>query len=226
MSDVARRLAAVLESISAAQRRAGRTNEPITLVAASKGVPVPRLQAAYDAGLRHFGENKVQEAREKVGLMPGDVTWHMIGRLQRNKANMAARLFSTVHSVDRMELVKALEGGCAKSDRQISCYVQVDLAGEPQKGGAAPGHVDALVDALLLAEHLRPVGLMVIPPNGPPEVAREIFLKACQLRDRLLKRYPMLTELSMGMSADYEVAVEAGATLVRVGTALFGPRQP
>lgn len=107
----------------------------------------------------------------------------------------------------------------------MACFVQVNLAGEPQKGGESPDGLEPLVEAILAAEHLDPVGLMTIPPQGSPEMSREVFAKARQLRDRMLKRYPMLTELSMGMSADFDVAIEEGATLVRVGSALFGARQ-
>jgi pyridoxal phosphate enzyme (YggS family) len=237
MSDaaVAERLAEVRERIAAAARRAGRRPEEIVLVGVAKRQPAANVVAAVRAGLADVGENYVQEAVAQraaveaalAGSALAPPRWHLIGRLQRNKARQAVRSFDVIQTLDRAELGDALESHCAAEPRRLRVLLQVDVSGEPQKGGAAPDELQALLARCRDWPHLEPVGLMAIPaPVETAEAARPAFARLRALRDTL-QREPgggRLRELSMGMSADYEVAVEEGATLVRVGTAIFGQR--
>lgn len=223
---IASRLDEIRSRIAAACVRAGRDPATVTLVGASKLQPVAALAAAYAAGLRHFGENRVQEAERKVPALPGDVVWHLLGPLQSNKAKLAARLFQTVHSVDRLKAAGALAAAAA-GPRPLAVFLEVNLAGEPTKHGFAPGEVEVAAREIAVFPTLRLRGLMAIPPEEETsERMRPWFRALGALRDRLRAAlgpgFP--GELSMGMSGDYEVAVEEGATHVRVGTALFGPR--
>jgi pyridoxal phosphate enzyme (YggS family) len=233
---VAERLSALRERIARAAQRSGRRPDEVTLVGVSKRQPTDRVVAAARAGLRHVGENYVQEAEQKrAGVeavleppLTGQLRWHFVGRLQRNKARQAAQLFHMVETLDRAVLGDELERRAAEADRRLAVLVQVDLSDEPQKGGAAP---DALPELLAHSQtwpHLDLVGLMTIPrADRDPERTRPTFARLRELRDTLCEKPggAQLRELSMGMSGDYEVAVEEGATMVRVGTALFGPRR-
>jgi hypothetical protein len=225
------RLAALRERIAAAARRAGRDPGEITLVGVSKRVPAERVATAVAAGLRDVGESFVQEARAKIPDVAARVAepprWHLVGRLQRNKARDAAALFDWVHGVDREDLARELDRRAGQAGRKLAVLLQVNLSGEAQKGGAAPEAVPGLLAACGALAALEVRGLMTVPAAAEdPEAARPAFARLRALRDAL-RAAPGgdgLVHLSMGMSHDFEVAVEEGATMVRVGTALFGTR--
>jgi pyridoxal phosphate enzyme (YggS family) len=228
-------VAAVRRRIAAACERAGRRVDEVTLVAAAKGQPAERLLAAVAAGVDALGENRVQEAeahRATLAAGPSPAgpspTWHLIGPLQSNKAKAAAELFDLVHSVDRVKIARALDRELAARGRRIEALVEVNLGGEASKHGFAPEGLGDTLRPLADLEHLAVAGVMVIPPPGEtPEDSRQWFRRAREIRDALAARPEWAGWrglLSMGMSDDFEVAVEEGATHVRVGTALFGPR--
>lgn len=228
MSHLAANLARIREKIAAAARRAGRDAATVRLVAVSKTVGLEQLQEALAAGQSCFGENYLQEARAKIVALGPGVEWHFIGHLQSNKAKVVVSLFHLIHSVDRLSLAAALEAAAAQLGKVQEVLVQVNLAGEASKSGVSPAALPALLEAIRAMPHLKVVGLMTMPPWFPdPEAVRPYFRALRELRDRLTSREPApaaLSELSMGMSGDFEVAVEEGATLVRLGTAVFGPR--
>jgi len=208
--------------VARACARAGRSPDHVLLIAVSKTMDVERVRLAIAAGVAALGENRVQEARGKIEALGHSVPWHLIGSLQTNKARDAARLFDWIHSVDRVELAQELSRRAHAAERILDVLLQVNLGDEPQKGGVAPAEVKRLSETAAGLPGLRVRGLMAIPPAAPtPEATRPHFRVLRQLRDEL-----GLEHLSMGMSADYEVAIEEGATMVRVGTAIFGPRVP
>ena len=222
------RLADVRVRIARAAARAGRDPTAIRLIAVSKTFPVEYVRAAAEAGQIDFGENKVQEALLKMDQTSElALRWHLIGHLQSNKAKKAGR-FDLVHSIDGPSLVEKLDEAAHAAGRTIDLLAQVDIAGEVTKHGASEDELIAIFDAARSARACRIVGLMIIPPAvEDPAAARPYFRRLRDVRDRLLARgvdAAMLQELSMGMSHDFEVAVEEGATLVRVGTAIFGGR--
>ncbi len=225
----AARLAAIEERIEAACRRAGRERADVTLLGASKGQPIERLRAAWEAGLADFAENRVQEAMGKAAELPAGVRWHLIGPLQKNKAKKAVALFRSVHSLDRLEIGEALARHAAEAGRRLPCFLEVNLGGEASKHGFAPEALPAAVETLLGLSALEIAGLMAIPPYDPdPERSRPYFRSLRELARGLAERFGRErfgSALSMGMSEDFEVAVEEGATHLRVGTALFGPRE-
>ena len=226
---IADNLAAVRSRIERAAARSGRPASSIRLVAISKTFGADHVRAARAAGQIDFGENKVQEALDKrEALADLDVRWHLVGHLQSNKAKKAAGAFALIHSVDGADLLLRLDRAARELGQSVDALVQVDLAGEATKFGAAPADLPAVFDAASRAAHLRIVGLMLLPPwSEDPEETRPYFRRLRQLREEWLARgtpAAMLAELSMGMSHDFEVAIEEGATLVRVGTAVFGPR--
>jgi pyridoxal phosphate enzyme (YggS family) len=225
---VALRLAAIRDRIAAAAARAGRDPAAVRLVGASKTQPVERLREAYDAGLALFGENRVQEAQAKAPALPPELRWHLLGPLQSNKARAAVALFDLFHAVDRPKIARALDAEAAAQGRVARGLVEVNLGGEASKHGFDPATVADEIAPLAALPNLRLEGLMAIPPPGPtPEASRRHFRRLRELRDELAARPEWsgrLVELSMGMSDDFEVAIEEGATYVRVGTALFGPR--
>ncbi len=200
----------------------------MTLVGASKRQPVEKLLAAHQAGLSVFGENRVQEAKSKIDLLPKDVQWHLIGPLQSNKARLAAQLFDVIHSVDRLKIARVLDREAKRLGRRIPCLLEINLGGEGSKHGFSADGLAATVTPLAELESLSIQGLMAIPPYGAdPEASRAWFRQLRGLRDELAERNEWSDFsgwLSMGMSGDFEVAIEEGATHVRVGTALFGPR--
>jgi pyridoxal phosphate enzyme (YggS family) len=214
--------------------RAGRDPREVTLVAVSKTHPASLVREAVAAGLRDFGENRVQEADEKIEELKRDapqVRWHLIGHLQANKARRAVRLFDLIHSVDSRALAERLERICVEEGRErLDVLVQVDLAGEESKSGAREDELPAVFEALRACERVRCRGLMLLPPFfEDAERARPYFRRLRSLRDELRGRGAFgdsAGELSMGMSHDFETAVEEGSTLVRVGTAIFGARTP
>ncbi|HEX8354093.1 MAG TPA: YggS family pyridoxal phosphate-dependent enzyme [Pyrinomonadaceae bacterium] len=222
----------VLRRIEGAARRAGRAPEEVTLVAVSKTHPAALVREAAAAGLLDFGENRVQEAEAKVVELKAEapaMRWHLIGHLQPNKARRAVRLFDLIHTVDSAALAARLERICAEESRaSLDVLVQVDLAGEETKSGATEDELPAVFETLKGCEHVRCRGLMTLPPFfEDAERARPYFRRLRELRDGLRGRGAFGEgggELSMGMTHDCEVAVEEGATLVRVGTAIFGGR--
>jgi pyridoxal phosphate enzyme (YggS family) len=226
------RAALVLGRIERAARRAGRDPREVKLVAVSKTHPAALVREAAAAGLKEFGENRVQEAEAKVAELEHDtrgLRWHLIGGLQANKARRAARLFDLIHSIDSAALVERLERVCAEEGREsLEVLLQADLAGEATKGGADESELSAIVEALGRCARVRCRGLMILPPFfEDAERVRPYFRRLRDLRGELRARGAFGEgegELSMGMSHDYEAAVEEGATLVRVGTAIFGER--
>jgi len=217
----------VQAEMAAAARRAGRDPGEVRLVAVSKTVAAARVREALAAGVEVLGENYLQEARAKMDEVGGPARWHFIGHLQTNKAAQAAGRFELIHSVDRLKLLTALEAAAARQGLTQEILLEVNLAGEASKSGVAPQDLPELLAAALEQPHLRVRGLMAMPPWLPdPEAVRPYFQELARLRAELAKKFPAarLTELSMGMSHDFAVAIEEGATLVRVGTAIFGAR--
>jgi len=219
----------VQERIAAAARRAGRRAEEITLIGVSKTHPAEAIREAYEAGLRHFGENRVQEWEGKRGQLEGlDATWHLIGHLQSNKAARAANLFDSIDSVDSVGIAQRLERarGEAGAEKKLRTLIEVWLSQEESKSGVKAEELHQLANAIVEMPRVELVGLMCIPPFfEEAEKAREYFRRLRELRDGLQKQIGReLPVLSMGMSHDFEVAIEEGATEVRVGTALFGER--
>lgn len=227
---IAERVAAVRERIARAAERASRPPGSVTLVAVSKTHPAEAVREAFAAGVLHFGENRLQEAERKLSsledLHRAGARWHLVGHLQGNKARKATALFDRVHSLDGALLAERLDRAAAEQGKVLEALVQVDLAGEATKFGLEPELLLPLLESLRDRPALRAVGLMALPPFfDDPEGARPYFRRLRELRDRALDRGLLRgAELSMGMSHDLEVAVEEGATLVRVGTALFGER--
>lgn len=220
-------LAAVRERMADAARRAGRREDAVLLVAVSKTVPVDRVRAAIAAGVPALGENRVQEAREKIAALGRPVPWHLVGHLQTNKARDAAELFDVVQSVDRLPLAEALSRRAQAVGRRLDALVQVNLGEEPQKGGIPPAGLRPALEAMAGLPGLRLRGLMAIPPlPEDPEDSRPHYRELRKLLDaaRGWGLGPDFVELSMGMSGDFEVGIEEGATIVRVGTAVFGAR--
>jgi hypothetical protein len=227
--DLAENIAKVRERISAACRRAGRQPEDVKLIAISKTVPPEPIRQAYEAGLRDFGENRVQEAAAKrPALSDLTATWHLVGHLQSNKAKPARDLFHWIHSVDSLHLAERLDKVAACRGDRLPVLLEVNLGEEAAKSGVAQDEVSHLAEALSRLETLEVRGLMVIPPFlENPEQVRPYFRRLRELADEIAARnFPgvSMQELSMGMSHDFEVAIEEGATMVRIGTAIFGPR--
>jgi PLP dependent protein len=229
---IAENLERVRSQIEAAARRSGRSAADIVLVAVSKTFGADAVREAWAAGQHDFGENRVQEALQKISST-SDITarWHLIGHLQSNKARKAVGPFACIHSVDSMELLQRLDsaaGGREAGSQAPDVLIQVDFAGEATKFGAPPDAAQQLVHAAQAAQHVRLQGLMLMPPwNEDPEQTRPWFVRLREFRDRLLTTgipEASLKHLSMGMSHDFEAAIEEGATLVRVGTAIFGKR--
>jgi PLP dependent protein len=224
-------LAEVRRQIAQAAQGSGRNSDEIKLVAVSKMHPAQVLREAIEAGLKIFGENKVQEAEGKIVEIGRDAAeWHLIGHLQANKARRAARYFDVIHSLDSVELAERLERICIEENRKaLAVLVQVDLAGEETKSGISEKDLPDLVEFLQTCQCLKFDGLMILPPFfEDAESVRPYFRKLRAIRDELLQSNAFSNnkgELSMGMSHDFEIAIEEGATIVRVGTAIFGERK-
>lgn len=216
---IADNVAAVEARIGSACRRAGRRREEITLVAVSKTFPASRVDEAIAAGMTHIGENRVQEAKTKKPDVRGKARWHLIGHLQSNKARDAVRLFDVVETVDSLELAQKLARAAEAEGKALDVLLQVNIGDEPQKSGVAPAEVEALAGQVRGMASLRLLGLMALPPVSPPEETRNYFRDLRTMRDRL-----GLEQLSMGMSEDFEMAIEEGSTIVRIGRAIFGAR--
>lgn len=233
------RLAAIRDRIAAACARAGRDPGEVVLLGVSKTHPAAAVAAAWRAGLRDFGENRVQEAlaksRELAGLggAGSGPAWHLIGPLQSNKIRPALELFRIIHSIDRPRIAEAVDREAAARGLRLTGFLEINVGGEPSKHGFPPGDLAAAVRSLAGLQHLRIAGLMAVPPQGDdPEESRRWFVRLRELRDDLGARPEWAAVwsgsggwLSMGMSHDFEVAIEEGATHVRVGTALFGVRK-
>jgi len=209
-------LQAVEHRIAEACARAGRRRDEITLVAVSKTKPAPMLDEAIAAGVTEVGENRVQEARDKKPLVHGSARWHLIGHLQSNKAKDAVRLFDVIQTIDSVDLAEKVARAASAAGKIQEVLLEVNIGNEPQKSGAAPAEVEALTKQVESLDALRLRGLMAIPPQ---EEARRWFRELRALRDGL-----GLAELSMGMTDDFETAIEEGATIIRVGRAIFGVR--
>lgn len=227
-SSVAEALGLVRDRIARAAARAGRSPEEISLVAVSKTVSSSRIAEAIEAGQTLFGENRVQEAKEKIAAFGPEITWHMIGHLQKNKSRAAVEIFDALESLDSEELALLLNRRAAEAGKVMPVFIQVKEAEETAKSGIRPEDVPALIERVLSLPSLVLRGLMTMPPwPAAPEDSRPFFARLRELRDELDGRCcprGTLGELSMGMTMDFEVAVEEGATVVRVGSAVFGSR--
>jgi pyridoxal phosphate enzyme (YggS family) len=230
-ADLALALAEIRQRVAEAAERAGRDPSAVRLVAVTKTIPASTIQLAYDLGLRDFGENRVQEAREKrEALALPEARWELIGQLQTNKAARAVALFDRVQSVDRLAIAEALETRAAQAGRVLPVLLEVNVAGEASKSGFSPAEVVEAARKIAALPHLRPEGLMTVAPlMADHEAVRPVFRALAQLREALRERVPLGPDggwphLSMGMSDDYPVAIEEGATIIRLGRALFGAR--
>jgi pyridoxal phosphate enzyme (YggS family) len=227
---IADRVAAVRERIARAAERASRAPEAVTLVAVSKTFPAELVRSAFAAGLRDFGENRVQEGTAKIkaldGLRSEGLRWHLVGHLQSNKAKKAVASFDVVQSVDSGELAERLSRAASETGRTLPVLVQVDLAGETRKFGLPEAAVPGALEGMRGLDGIRVDGLMTLPPFlDDPEDVRPYFRRLRELRDRMAAAGLLAgSELSMGMSHDFEAAIEEGATMVRVGSAIFGER--
>jgi PLP dependent protein len=220
-SELEDRIALVRARISEACRRSGRSVSEVALVAATKTVPIDVVRRAHQAGIDHFAENYAKDLAAKAPVVPA--TWHFIGKLQRGTAARVAEHAEVIHSAEPGEALRRVGERAARLGRSISCLVQVDFTGERQ--GVRPEEVDGFLSAIEGRPGIRLAGLMTLPPlMSDREAVRPYFRRLRVLRDTLVRDRPEVRELSIGMSGDYEVAVEEGATMVRVGTALFGPR--
>ncbi len=222
-------ISTVYKRISHAAMRAGRDPSEVELVAVTKTVPADRVKEAIDLGVRLIGENRVQEAKEKIEILrdkiPQTVQWHMIGHLQKNKVRPAVMLFDMIQSVDSLELAMKINRTASEFGKVQRVLVQVKLSEEETKHGVAEEELEHLLAEMMGMENLIVEGLMTIPPYfEDPELVRPYFRRLRQLKEQMNQRGFNLRHLSMGMSGDYEVAVEEGATIVRVGTAIFGRR--
>ncbi len=245
-SDLRLNLESVLARIGAAAARVGRPPGSVKLVAVTKTVPPERVEAAYELGVRSFGENRVQEARDKLSALAsdpscgaglrerasagpgrGDVRWHMVGHLQRNKVHLAITLFDVIESVDTLTLAETLNRLALNAGIVVPVLLQVNVSQEPSKHGFSVAELWSAFESVLGLPALNVRGLMTIAPIAPnPERVRPVFRATRQLKDELERRFPgaSLPELSMGMTDDFEVAIEEGATIVRIGRAIFGQR--
>ena len=221
-TDIKPNIDAVRSRITDACRRAGRSENDVRLVAVSKTVPADVVAQGIDAGLDILGENYIQEAQAKIEALGDRASWHFIGRLQSNKAKYAVRLFDLIHSVDNLKLAQEIDKRARGLEKTQPVLIQVNISGETTKGGTATDEAAVLIDQVRALKNLEPRGLMTMPPFfDQPDRARPFFSGLREIRN---KYAPDLPELSMGMSGDFEVAIEEGATLVRVGTAIFGAR--
>ncbi|MBI4320448.1 MAG: YggS family pyridoxal phosphate-dependent enzyme [Chloroflexi bacterium] len=220
-------IGAVRARIAGAAARAGRNPDDVTVVAVTKTVDISRIKLAYELGLRDFGENRIQEAESKLPFLEIRAAWHLVGHLQTNKARDAVRLFDIIHSIDSLRIAEAVDRHASALGKRMPILLEANIAGEETKSGIAPEGLPAQVEGIVGLAHVEVQGLMTIAPIGPrPEAARPYFRRLRELRDSLELRFPGIAwrHLSMGMTDDFEVAVEEGATLVRIGRAIFGER--
>jgi hypothetical protein len=220
MDDIRANVERIRERVARAAARAGRREDDILVVAVSKTVDVGRIRGAVAAGIRALGENRVQEAKAKIAQLGRVVPWHLIGHLQTNKVRDALTLFDLIQSVDRLELARECDRRARARGRPLDALLEINVAGEPSKTGFSPAELPAALDGVAALDHLRVLGLMAIPPAGERAEDSRPWFKTL----RALAERHGLREVSMGMSGDFEVAIEEGATMVRVGTAIFGTR--
>jgi pyridoxal phosphate enzyme (YggS family) len=226
MSTIKENLLRVNERIEKAARRVGRDPAEIKLVAVSKTVEAARIKEAIEAGISILGENYVQEAQKKIEEIGRPVAWHFIGHLQSNKAKYAVRLFDMIHSIDSLTLAQELNRRAEQAGQIVKVMIEVNISGEATKFGTDEEKVFGIVRGILNLGHLSLEGLMTMPPYFDlPEMSRPYYTKLRELKERMLREGIPLKELSMGMSNDFEIAIEEGATYVRVGTAIFGARK-
>jgi pyridoxal phosphate enzyme (YggS family) len=226
MSTIKENLLRVKGRIERAAQKAGRDPKEIKLVAVSKTVEVARIKEAIEAGVSILGENYVQEAQKKIEVIGRLVSWHFIGHLQSNKARYAVRFFDVIHSIDSIPLAEELDRRAEQSGRLIKVMIEVNLSKEATKFGTDEARVLNLAKRIQNLKHLSLEGLMTMPPYfDSPEMSRPYYGVLRELKERMTKEGIPVKELSMGMSNDFEVAIEEGATYVRVGTAIFGPRK-
>ncbi|MCX5886260.1 MAG: YggS family pyridoxal phosphate-dependent enzyme [Proteobacteria bacterium] len=222
-------LARVKDRIEKAAIKAGRDPQTVRLVVVSKTVEIERIQEAIHAGVNILGENYVQEARDKIDKLGHTVEWHFIGHLQTNKAKYAVDLFDVIHSIDRVDLAQEIDRIAVKKGKTIPALIQVNISGEESKHGIDRDGLIRLISEITRLKNIMPRGLMTMPPYyDDPEMARPYFQLLRNLKEEMNERFKgdiNLEELSMGMSNDFEIAIEEGATLVRIGTAIFGERQ-
>ena len=230
-TDVASRITEIRARIQRAAQAVGRSPRAIRLIGVTKGIALSAIEEAARAGLTEFGENRVQEAASKMSQAPRGTdqvwVWHLVGRLQTNKVRAAVGRFGLIHSVDSVRLGEAIAAAAAAAGIQQRVLIQVNVAQEPQKGGVAPADLPMVLSALARHSHLHIDGLMTIPPASvDPEHARPYFRELRQLGEKMMepRETGATVEYSMGMSGDFEVAIEEGATMVRIGTAIFGAR--
>jgi pyridoxal phosphate enzyme (YggS family) len=226
MSTIKENYLRVMERIEKAACRVGRDPKAIKLVAVSKTVETDRIKEAIEGGVTILGENYVQEAQKKIEEIGRPVAWHFIGHLQSNKAKYAVRLFEMIHSLDSIPLAKELSRRAKQTNRMIKVLIEVNLSGEASKFGADEEKILNLAKGVLPLDHLSLAGLMTMPPYfDSPEMSRPYYIRLRDLKEKMEKEGISMKELSMGMSNDFEIAIEEGATYVRVGTAIFGPRK-
>jgi pyridoxal phosphate enzyme (YggS family) len=226
MSGIRENLLRVTERIEKAAQNAGRNLKDIRLVAVSKTIETGRIREAIEAGVTILGENYVQEAQKKIEEIGKSVSWHFIGHLQSNKAKVAVRLFDAIHSVDSVALAEELNRRAQQASQKIPVMIEVNLSGETTKFGTEEEKVTSLAQGVLKLDHLSLEGLMTMPPYfDDPEMSRPYFIQLRELKEKLVKEGIPLKDLSMGMSNDFEIAIQEGATYVRVGTAIFGARR-
>lgn len=227
--DIAANISAIKHRIAAAAARSGRDPDSIKLLAVTKTVSPSYVNQAIDAGIFMFGENYVQEAKEKIAMIKKDVQWHMIGHLQTNKAKYAVKLFDYIHSVDRIDLAVELDKKAGQIDRRINILIEVNVSGEKTKNGIPADAAITLINDISILQNIAVRGLMTMAPySANPEDARPYFRALRNLRDSIISKGitgTHLEELSMGMTDDFEVAIEEGATIIRIGRAIFGERR-
>lgn len=215
-----------MERIEEAAQGVGRNPGEIKLVAVSKTVEVSKIKEAIEAGVSILGENYVQEAQKKIEEIGRSIAWHFIGHLQSNKAKYAIRLFDMIHSLDSISLAEELNRRAEKEGRTMNAMIEVNLSGETTKFGTEEARAFDIAHKVLNLSHLSLVGLMTMPPYfDDPELSRPYYIRLRELKEKMIKEGISLRELSMGMSNDFEIAIEEGATFVRVGTAIFGARR-
>ncbi|OPY70517.1 MAG: hypothetical protein A4E57_00520 [Syntrophorhabdaceae bacterium PtaU1.Bin034] len=222
MNNIKTSISEIQDKILAACQKVGRPAEQVRLVAVTKRVDAGRIREAAALGIKDFGENYVQEARKKIETMEPGLTWHMIGHVQANKIKYIVKLFDYVHSIDRWELLESLD----RYERELSILFEVNVSGESQKHGATKDGLRYMLEKMDRLKHLKPLGLMTVPPLAEdPEEARPYFKALREFLEAMNKEFGLkMNELSMGMSSDFQVAIEEGATMVRIGTAIFGER--
>ena len=229
METIAENIARLRERIYNRALKAGRKPDEITLVAVTKTVDTNRIKEAKEAGITSFGENYVQEAREKIPHLGEGITWHMIGHLQTNKVKYVVPLFSMVHSVDSARLAGEISERAIERNKIMEVLIQVNSGQENAKAGVTPEELPQLLEAVFSLKGITVKGLMAMPPySSDPEKVRPFFTTLRELRDKLFTFFsdsPSLAHLSMGMSSDFEVAIDEGATILRIGTAIFGGRK-